>query len=92
MIGQVLISHHGMGTQLGHLKCPVIIRKTQKGTLHIGGPLPDGVVDIEDHPNFVVVEVMSRSTVAPQILIDTVRRIAKKGDELEAALTQADNY
>ena len=50
------------------------------------------VVDIEDHPNFVVVEVMSRSTVTPQILIDAVRRIAKKGDELESALTKADEY
>ena len=50
------------------------------------------VVDIEDHPNFVVVEVMSRSTVTPQILIHSVKRIAQKGDELEAALTKADNY
>ena len=50
------------------------------------------VVDMEDHPNFVVVEVMSRSTVTPEILINSVKRIARKGDELESALTKADNY
>jgi hypothetical protein len=50
------------------------------------------VVDIEDHPNFVVVDVMARSVVTPQLLINSVGRIAKKGDELEAALTKADNY
>lgn len=50
------------------------------------------VVDIENHPNFVVVDVTARSVVTPEILINSVKRIAKKGDELEAALTKADDY
>ena len=50
------------------------------------------VVDIEDHPNFVVVDVMARSTVTPVILFNSVKRIARKGDELESALTKADDY
>jgi len=50
------------------------------------------VIDIDGHPNFVVVDVMARSTVTPQILIDSVKRIARKGDQLESALTKADEY
>jgi len=51
-----------------------------------------GIVDMEGHANFVVVDVLPRSTVTPEILIESVRRVARKGDQLESALTKADEY
>ncbi|MFH1732954.1 MAG: HEAT repeat domain-containing protein [Planctomycetota bacterium] len=51
-----------------------------------------GVVDIGGHANFVVVDVLPRSTITPEILIESVRRVARKGDQLESALTKADEY
>ena len=50
------------------------------------------IADIDGHANFVVVDVLARSTVTPQILIESVRRTARKGDQLESALTKADEY
>jgi hypothetical protein len=50
------------------------------------------IADIEGKPNFVVVDVLSRATVTARILVDSVQRVARKGDKLEAALTKADAY
>ncbi len=50
------------------------------------------IADIEGKGNFVVADVMIRSTVTPRILIESVRRLARKGDQLESALTKADEY
>jgi hypothetical protein len=84
--------------------CPLIVAYTRCGAAdpkHYEWALQQNVkmsagaiavIDINGHPNFVVVDVMARSTVTPQILIDSVKRIARKGDELESALTKADEY
>ncbi len=50
------------------------------------------IADIEGKPNFVVVDVLVRSTATPRLLLDSVRRVALKGDQLEIALTKADKF
>lgn len=50
------------------------------------------IADIEGKPNFVVVAVLLRPNTTPRLLIDSVRRIARTADQLEAALTKADTY
>lgn len=50
------------------------------------------VADVEDKAEFVIVDVLGRDTVTPQMLIESVRRVARKGDQLEAALTKADEH
>jgi hypothetical protein len=48
------------------------------------------VADIEGKPEFVVVDVLARTIVTPGLMIESVRRVARKGDQLESALTKAD--
>lgn len=50
------------------------------------------VADIEDKPNFIVVDVLVRTETTPSLLLESVRRVARKGDQLESALTKADEY
>lgn len=51
-----------------------------------------GITDIDGRPEFVIVDVLSRNGLTPPMLIDSVRRVAKKGKQLEAALTKADQH
>jgi hypothetical protein len=51
-----------------------------------------GIADVGGKPQFVIVDVFVRSTLTPGLLIQSVRRLARKGDQLEAALTKADDY
>jgi len=50
------------------------------------------IADIEGKPNFVVVDVLIRAEATPSLLLESVRRVAHKGDQLESALTKADEY
>ena len=50
------------------------------------------VTDIDGKPGFVIVDVLVRDSATPQLLMDSVKRIARKGDQLEAALTKADAH
>ncbi|MFO7898896.1 MAG: HEAT repeat domain-containing protein [Planctomycetota bacterium] len=50
------------------------------------------VTDVENKPEFVIVDVLVREAVTPRMLIESVRRVARKGDQLENALTKADEY
>jgi hypothetical protein len=50
------------------------------------------IADVEGKPEFVIVDVWSRASVTPDLLIESVRRIARKGDQLEEALTKADAH
>jgi len=50
------------------------------------------IADVAGNPEFVIVDVLVHDSVTPQLLIESVRRIARKGDQLEAALTKADTH
>ena len=50
------------------------------------------LAEIEGESDFVVVDVLVRPSTTPEILLESVRRVAKKGDQLEAALSKADEY
>lgn len=51
-----------------------------------------GIADVDGKPEFVIVDVLSRNGLTPRMLLESVRRVARKGDQLEAALTKADKY
>ena len=50
------------------------------------------VADVGGKPEFVIVDVLVRSAVTPRLLIESVQRVARKGDQLEAALTKGDEF
>jgi len=50
------------------------------------------IADVKGKPEFVIVDVLVRSAATPDQLIESVRRVARKGDELEAALSESDTF
>lgn len=50
------------------------------------------VTDLEGKPHFVIVDVLVRAVLTPGLILETVRRVARKGDQLESALSSADRY
>ncbi len=85
----------GCGLLVAFTRCGPALEKHYEWALRQNVKMSAGaiaVVDIEAHPNFVVVDVLVRSAATPQALIESVRRVASKGDELESALTKADEY
>ena len=57
--------------------------------------LPAGsiaVADIERSAEFVVVDVHERETVTPELLRTAVKRVAQAGDQIESALSKADEF
>ncbi len=50
------------------------------------------VADIEGKANFVVVDVWRRPAITARLLLDSVKQVARSGDQLEAALSKADRY
>jgi len=85
----------GNALVVAYTRCGPAAEKHYEWALRQNIKMPAGAIaiaDIDGHANFVVVDVLARSTVTPQILIESVRRTARKGDQLESALTKADEY
>jgi hypothetical protein len=51
-----------------------------------------GVTDVEGKPEFVIVDVIGREDATPSLLINSVRRVARRGDRIERALTKGDEF
>ncbi len=49
-----------------------------------------GIADVEGKPEFVIVDVLPRNGLTPRMLIESVKRVARKGDQLESALLKVD--
>jgi hypothetical protein len=50
------------------------------------------VADVGGKPEFVIVDVLVRDHITPEMLAESVLRLAKKGDKIEAALTKSDQF
>jgi HEAT repeat protein len=50
------------------------------------------IADVAGKPAFVIVDVLVLDEATPGMLIEAVRRLARKGDQLESALTKADQF
>jgi hypothetical protein len=51
-----------------------------------------GVTEFDGKSEFVIVDVIGRADATPRLLINAVRRVAKRGDQLEEALTKSDEF